>query len=195
MKWFLSQVLFGALFLGCLQAQTTPYQLGIIAIFRNEARNLREWIEYHRLVGVDHFWLYNHGSTDNWEEVLSPYIEEGLVELTRYSAEEIYPPIQMAAFKDGLARAQGKAKWVALIDIDEFIVLMRGRTIPGCLEHYFPNADAVYVNWRNFGTSRVTLAHDESTIFTFTECSEVAHSDNSVGKSIVLVTYAHRMDA
>ena len=68
MKSFSGQ-LWLALLLACgLYAQAVPYELGIVAIFRNEAKNLREWIEYHRLAGVEHFWLYNHGSTDNWNE-------------------------------------------------------------------------------------------------------------------------------
>ena len=185
MRWFSGQLRLAVLLACGLHAQAVPYELGVVAIFRNEARNLREWIEYHRLAGVEHFWLYNHGSTDNWEKVLSPYIEEGLVEITCYSSEEIYPPIQMVAFKDGIARAQGKARWVALIDVDEFIVPMENKTIPECLKEHFPHADAVYVNWRNFGTSHVTLAQNESTIFTLTECSLVRHPANWNGKSIV----------
>ena len=174
-----------ALLVCALHAQTPPYELGVVAIFRNEAKNLREWIEYHRLAGVDHFWLYNHGSVDNWEEVLSPYIEEGVAEVSYFPPDLFFLAAQMAAYADGLTRAQGKAQWVALIDLDEFIVPMRNKTIPECLRRDFPDADAVYVNWRNFGTSHVTLAQNESTIFTLTECSLKSHSDNGIGKSIV----------
>ncbi|WP_281510165.1 glycosyltransferase family 92 protein [Muribaculum gordoncarteri] len=38
------------------------YMFAICAIFRNEARYMREWIEYHLLIGVDHIFLYN-----NWK--------------------------------------------------------------------------------------------------------------------------------
>ena len=37
----------------------------------------REWVEFHRLVGVERFFLYNNFSEDNHMEVLAPYIEEG----------------------------------------------------------------------------------------------------------------------
>ena len=46
--------------------------------------------------------------------------------------------------------ALGEARWVALIDVDEFIVPMRDTTIPRCLKNHFSKAGAVYVNWRNF---------------------------------------------
>src|SRR5207248_10986601 len=52
--------------------------LAICAIFKNEAPYLREWIEFHRLVGVSHFYLYRNGSTDDWEPVLRPYIGDGI---------------------------------------------------------------------------------------------------------------------
>ncbi len=62
-------------------SQLIGYELGIASQFRDEAPYLKEWVEYHRMVGVDHFWLYNNSSIDNWEEVLQPYIDEGLVEV------------------------------------------------------------------------------------------------------------------
>ena len=57
-----------------------PY-LSICAIYRDEAPYLREWIEFHRLVGVERFFLYNNGSEDDHLEVLAPYVEDGIVVL------------------------------------------------------------------------------------------------------------------
>ena len=119
-------------------------------------------------------------------KVLSPYIEKGIVEVSYFPPEILWPlPVQIDAYKDGLMRAKGKARWVALIDVDEFIVPMRDTTIPRCLKNHFSKAGAVYVNWRNFGTSHVTLAKNESTIFTLTKCSLADHPENGIGKSIV----------
>lgn len=38
------------------------YNLAFCAIFWDEAKILLEWLAYHRSVGVDHFFLYNHES-------------------------------------------------------------------------------------------------------------------------------------
>ena len=57
------------------------HNLSICAIFKNEAKFLKEWIEYHRLVGVDHFYLYDNGSTDRFKEILNPYIKDKTVTL------------------------------------------------------------------------------------------------------------------
>src|ERR1700722_724245 len=60
------------------------YNFSICAIFKNEAPCLKEWIEYHRLFGVDHFYLYNIGSNDSFQDILRPYVEEGIVTLTNW---------------------------------------------------------------------------------------------------------------
>jgi hypothetical protein len=35
--------------------------LSICAIFRHEAPYLREWIEFHKLIGAERFFLYDNG--------------------------------------------------------------------------------------------------------------------------------------
>lgn len=166
----------------------SAYELGIVTMFKNEACNLREWIEYHRLTGVEHFWMYNNGSTDNWAEVLDPYIKAGLVEVIYWpkpSPDSSWVCEQIYAFKDGLQRARGQARWVAVIDIDEFLLPLVDKTIPACLKRHFSKASAIYVNWRNFGTSHLTLSKNEPFLLKLTSCSRLRHASNIVGKSIV----------
>ena len=57
-------------------------KISIISQFRDEAKYLKEWIEFHLLVGVDDFYLTNHLSVDNYLEVLQPYIDKGIVKIT-----------------------------------------------------------------------------------------------------------------
>lgn len=64
------------------------YNLVICAIFKNEARYLKEWVEYHRMVGVEHFYLYNNDSTDNYKEELKYYLDNNIVTLTDVPGEK-----------------------------------------------------------------------------------------------------------
>ncbi|MES2200318.1 MAG: glycosyltransferase family 92 protein [Chlamydiota bacterium] len=173
--------------LGGIASNLSAYELAIGSMFRNEAPYLKEWVEYHFAAGVEHFWLYNDNSTDNWQEVLQPYIESGIVEVTYWPTPpgSYYTPTQVEAFKDAIKQAQGNTTWVALIDIDEFLVPMQGRSIPRCLNKYFSNASAIYVNWRNFGTGGVYIPQGEPILFRLTASSLSTHSDNAIGKSIV----------
>lgn len=170
----------------CFSAQ---YELAVAAIFKNDAFYLKEWVEYHRKVGVSHFWLYDDESSDNWREVLQPYIDENLVEVFDWSAcrKQIgkWPQIQIEAYKDAIARASGVSDWIALIDTDEFILPMKEKTVPECLKKHFSKDNAVYVSWLVFGTSGKVLGKGDSLLKKLTSCSPLKHSWNNAGKTIV----------
>jgi hypothetical protein len=51
---------------GFMLALTIKHYLSICAIFKDEAPYLQEWIEFHRLLGVEKFYLYNNNSRDNF---------------------------------------------------------------------------------------------------------------------------------
>lgn len=176
-------------FLSLVHFSLASYEVVIATIFNNEARYLKEWIEYHRMIGVDHFWLYNDWSTDNWREVLEPYVAEGLVEVFERHAPikqgpGVYFPMQASSMRDALKRGLGKAKWVACIDIDEFIIPLSGSSLPECLDKHFKDAGAVYANWRCFGTGGVTIPEDQPILFSLVASSLKSHPRNCVGKSI-----------
>ena len=61
------------------------YNLSVCAIFKSEISHLKEWIEYHQLVGVDHFYLYNNGKDSLVREILKPFIKKGIAGKSRAS--------------------------------------------------------------------------------------------------------------
>src|SRR6187431_1294722 len=63
------------------KAKNYKYTVCLCGIFKNEAKFLDEWIQFHLVVGIDHFYLYNNNSDDNYYEILKPYIEKGFVDL------------------------------------------------------------------------------------------------------------------
>ncbi len=164
----------------------SAYELSILAMFRDESNYLKEWVDYHRLVGVQHFWLYNDHSTDNWESVLQPYIDEGVVNVITWTGEGGFKE-QLTIYKEGIVNARGKTKWLAIIDIDEFILPMhpKEQTVLESLDKHYQNASAVFLNWRNFGTGKITLREGESLLQRLTACSLPEHPNNNVGKSII----------
>lgn len=120
--------------------------LAICAIMKNEARNVVEWIAYHRAVGVDKFYLYDNGSTDDTVAVLQPLVDAGLVELTDWPQR----PGQIAAYEDFARRHGAEWTWAAFIDLDEFITIFDGRSIVEWLVN-FSHVGAVALQWMNFG--------------------------------------------
>lgn len=132
--------------------------IAIGAIFRNEAPYLKEWIEFHRLVGVEKFYLLDNLSTDSFQKVLDPYVQKGIVELSSWPLDHAniieWNEIQCLAYDRILHKAKGRVKWLAFIDIDEFLFSPQTDSLNTVLSP-FENFGGVSVNWQAFGTSGV----------------------------------------
>jgi len=139
-----------------------PFQwtFAVAMIFQDEAPYLKEWIEFHKLMGAEHFYLYNNLSTDNYFDVLYPYIVSGEVELIEWphkpeSLSE-WNAFQCIAYQDALKKAKGKTKWLAILDSDEFLVPVYDDNIIHLLSRYDKkNIGGVLGYWIVFGTSFV----------------------------------------
>jgi hypothetical protein len=122
--------------------------LSICAVYRDEAPYLAEWVEFHRLVGVERFFLYDNNSADEHREALAPYVEDGSVTIHDWP----HWPAQVQAYDDCLKRHREESAWIAFIDLDEFLFSPQGTPLPELLREYeeFPG---VGVNWAVFGSS------------------------------------------
>jgi hypothetical protein len=120
----------------------------VCAIFRDEAPYLAEWVAFHRIQGVERFWLYDNLSTDDWRFELEPEMRSGIVTVTPWPQE----PGQKSAYIDCLNRHRNDARWIAFIDLDEFLFSPGGRSLPEVLRD-FERHPSVVVNWRMYGTN------------------------------------------
>lgn len=168
-----------------------PHRLSILAIFQNEDRFLKEWIDYHRVVGVDHFYLFNNLSTDGYLEVLKPYLKAGIVELfdwpyeSAWGSEPDWTRVQSAAYRHGISAAHGQTQWLAIIDTDEFLVPIQNNSLTDWLKDY-ENCSGILVNWQVFGTSHVKRIPDNALMIeTLTLQSKTQDGMNSYCKTIV----------
>jgi hypothetical protein len=124
------------------------HYLAACAIYRDEARNLAEWLEFHRLVGFERFFLYDNLSSDDHLEVLEPYVDEGFVVVHEWP--EV--PGQMPAYDHCLATHGDEARWIGFFDIDEFVFSPTYRAVSEVLRDY-EEWPGVCVNLPRFGTS------------------------------------------
>jgi len=131
-----------------IEYKQKKYHVSLCSIFKDEGRYLKEWIEFHRLIGVEHFYMYDNNSTDNSVELLKPYIDLGLVSVKRWEKNHA----QLEAYKNGCEIAQNETEWLGFIDIDEFVILNRQDNIYDLLKK-FKKRPAVLLYWHLFGTS------------------------------------------
>jgi hypothetical protein len=165
-----------------------PIELAICAIAKNEARYLLEWIAYHRVVGVEHFLIFDNDSNDGTSEMLEKLTETGFVERVSWPNGEDGGPPQLAAYGEGLNRLRDRAKWIAFIDLDEFLLPLQSDDVKEVLRD-FEDAAGLVVPWRIFGSSGEEIWRDEPVITRFTHRAPDDHSVNNSVKTIVRGRY------
>ena len=160
---------------------TTPeHYLAVCAIAKNEGPYFKEWIEWHRSQGVERFYIYDNESTDGTREVLQPYIESGIVEYHYFPGRKR----QLAAYDDCFERHRFDTRWIAVIDLDEFIVPVKDRSIPEFL-HRFEDYAVVEINWLVYGSAGARTKTEGSVMQRFRRHSLPGHKLNTHVKSII----------
>lgn len=121
-------------------------KLVVCAIFENEAPYLPEWLAYHLVVGVEHFVLYDNGSTDDPAQAIrnAPLAEH--LTLIRWPQR----PGRLAAYRHFIDIFTPGFEWVAFLDPDEFLLPLNSRSVVDTLE-WQSNAAAVLVHRRVYG--------------------------------------------
>ena len=130
-----------------VSAPRKKYYVSLCAIFRNEGAYLREWLEFHRLIGVEHFYLYNNFSDDNFHKILQPYITAGLVTLIDWPHKNG----QSSAYNHCLQHYKDETSWLGFIDLDEFVVPNRYANLGEWLQKH-QRLPMAFAYWKFFST-------------------------------------------
>jgi hypothetical protein len=167
----------------CDRSAAPRYDLVIAAIVRNEAPYLREWIEFHALVGVGHFYIYDNDSSDGSADILEHYRRQGLATVLPW------PPIggwngQTAAYAHATAAYRRAARWMACIDVDEFLFPETAATLTEALTGYGSFA-RLSIPWRCFGHGGHDRRPEGLTIENYLRCSRLTAPELTKTKSIV----------
>lgn len=135
------------------------YRISLVLIFKDEARFLDEWLCYHIEHGIEHFYLYQNNSTDNYTEVLAPYMEKGLITLVDWPE---YPG-QYSAYMHWYENFRNETDWAGFIDIDEFLCPLNDDDMFSVLQR-FERYPVVLIYWKLFGTSGLMKHNDDKLV-------------------------------
>ena len=121
------------------------FDVSVMAILKDEAPNMEEWLCHHMAIGVDHFFLYDNGSSDDLHDVLKPYADHGVVTTVYFPMRGL----QRDANNHFVRFFGDTTEWIAYVDIDEFLVPERDESI-GAVMSRFPDAEQVLVSRKEF---------------------------------------------
>jgi hypothetical protein len=128
------------------------YDVVMSTIFSWDAFRAKQWIDYHSLIGVDHFYLYYHGALSDlklmWPkdyDILMEYVERGIVTLIEwdigywkryYTEQDNYPAndqgyywTQISQINHVPAEFGEFTNWILNIPVDQFLVVRDHKNI------------------------------------------------------------------
>jgi hypothetical protein len=172
---------------------------------------LAEWLEYHRLVGVDHFYLYDQDGGDETRSLLRPYQESGLVtrepwthlDGTRHDGPTRFYQRNKnhLAFAHCVQRYRDRFDWAMKIDVDEFLVPLDGTlSVRGYLATFDrARVKGLRVPRINFGDNGHRVRPEGLVIESYTRREAAASDSKDLGNSAFLTENrfcgsAHRWD-
>ncbi|CAN0924545.1 Glycosyltransferase family 92 protein RCOM_0530710 [Linum grandiflorum] len=151
------------------EPEIKPNQLCICTMIRNQARFVREWVMYHGEMGVEKWFIYDNNSDDDLESTIGSLSAAGF-NITRH----IWPWVksQEAGFAHCAIQARPWCEWVGFIDVDEFLNVPSGQSIPEALKNQTETVayqvGEVRVPCHSFGPSGLTRVPTQGVIAGYT---------------------------
>ena len=114
----------------------------ISTIIKNESKYIVPWVDYHVQLGFNKIFIYDNGSSDRniLIEKLKSWIDAHIVHLIDWSFPYILPKSgisgQTTQQNHSIYRLGKVCKWLALIDVDEFIVPIKHNKIVDMLKPF-----------------------------------------------------------
>ncbi len=167
------------------------YYLSVVAILKNEAPYIKEWLDYYISIGIEHFYLYDNESIDNIKEILQPYIEKNYVTYSYWEGKIQQRP----AYRDMMSKHAHESHWLAVIDLDEFICLTENISLADFMRNY-EDYPALSINWLCFDSNNHITKPEGSVLENYTKCQDFTRIQNELidYKSIVNPLWVQKID-
>ena len=126
------------------------HYLALCCIAKDEEFFIEEWLCYHSLRGVEHFYIYDNMSALPLRSLpaLQAYLAQGRITLVEVEGQGQ----QMPSYDHCLRHYGPECRWIGFIDLDEFIQVQRHADLRAFLSEFEPYAGLV-LNWRIFGSN------------------------------------------
>lgn len=146
------------------------YYISIVSVFRNEEDTLESWLTHHISEGIDHFYMINDNSTDGSLDILSPYINKGIVTLYDVPTNvhfNIFGTIEDYSLEYILPQAKEETEWLILLKIEDFLSTRSSETFQTSLKRISGGYNQIYIGKLSFGSGNYIediIIHKDPTI-------------------------------
>lgn len=142
----------------------------ICCIGKNENRYVRNYVEWHKNIGVTHIRIYDNNDPDgeHFEDVIGDYINNGYVDLVDVRGQKV---VQLKCYTECYHELKNDYDWILFIDCgDEYLSFTHPMKIGEYLAlPQFRNWDMIHVNLMTFGDCGKTEVTDEPLWIRFPE--------------------------
>ena len=133
-------------FIYIFKESTLNIKVCVCTCGKEENKYVREFVEFYKKLGIDKIFIYDNNNIDgeNFETVLSDYIQKGFVKIINYRGKL---RIQMQAFTHCYEANKILYDWFIFYDLDEYIHLKNYKNIKKYLiQNHFNKCDIIYLN-------------------------------------------------
>ena len=154
--------------------------LSLCLTCKDENDYLPEWLDYHILMGVDRFYIYDNESQVSLRETLKEYVERGWVVVLDISGKAM----QLYAYDHCLQTFGPQTFWMGFIDTDEFLVPKTTLDLKELLQNYETYA-GLAVSSLFFGSNDHQVRPFAGQIASYTRRTHETFKENELVKCIV----------
>lgn len=151
------------------------HNLSICAIVRDET-DIKEWLHFHRIVGVKHFYIYDNQSNPPVKDILKKEISDGIADCMSWPGNG---DVQMPAYSHCLNTFKDQNDWIIVLDADEYIY---GRTDDNILnifkDYEKPGIGGLAINWQLVGSNGKIDRPEGLVIENYTKMMPKDHPEN-----------------
>ena len=162
----------------------------ICSVFKNEAHILDEWINHYLRRDVDHIYLINDNSTDNFMSIIEKHSDK----VTVYNNDIVSKEVgrQSKIYEKYFRPLINITKWMAIIDLDEFLWSPSNQNFKDVLSKYNMFAQ-LEIEWLIFG-SNGHIEQPKSAVEGFTKRAKVIDPLFYKYKSIIQAQFLIKFD-
>lgn len=154
-------------------AVNKPYNLVVVCTFKNESMILDRWLQHYINEGVDHFYVLDNGSLDDYMGKVQ-HIPGDMITLVRDSSSPMHGLQDKLMNKYFRSLIIADATWVMVVDVDEYVYPTDPiLCITDVLAGLSSNITRVWMPWKVFGSNGHTKQPQAGVVQGFTKRAPV----------------------